>query len=415
MDTVTAISERRLEALPDPLRAPAATKMLTVTATYLLSEEGARHRSSMAVTAKQCNSSRCRCQANRLHLVSVDAHGVARLKLRPRYQLDGDNGIVRIDTAPTYDKSPDVEELFREAARNHQLEGAYRAERHTAKIKRREADQDRRANVAKAFLADPTRRALAHPTPSPKRCLVETEDGRIFFDANADPAPAKDVPAEAHRRFRDDLRVTREQNLKTRAEQMAQHEEKKKFAADWIAAHGTPDQQVRQAAGVLSIEEAIDAMTDYAFGPLADRPRYVPDGVSRIQEALNGRMPAGSEATVSAADVAVSSTNAETMTAAQWAAITEIRRHFAGCDRGASPSQRFVEEGSNDCCAVLRHPRHPARRSIHGAARVRRRPKARAVAVRQMRRDIRQRASVSVDTRGVHATWPPEHLFSLTR
>ena len=36
MDTVTAISERRLEALPDPLRAPAATKMLTVNATYLL-------------------------------------------------------------------------------------------------------------------------------------------------------------------------------------------------------------------------------------------------------------------------------------------------------------------------------------------------------------------------------------------
>ena len=28
MDTVTAISERRLEALPDPLRAAAATKML---------------------------------------------------------------------------------------------------------------------------------------------------------------------------------------------------------------------------------------------------------------------------------------------------------------------------------------------------------------------------------------------------
>jgi len=30
----------------------------------------------------------------------------------------------------------------------------------------------------------------------------------------------------------------------------------------------------------------IDAMTDSAFGPLVDRPRYVPDGVSRIQEAL---------------------------------------------------------------------------------------------------------------------------------
>src|ERR1700687_3896049 len=40
MDTATAISERRLEALPEPLRATAATRMLTVTATYLLSEEG---------------------------------------------------------------------------------------------------------------------------------------------------------------------------------------------------------------------------------------------------------------------------------------------------------------------------------------------------------------------------------------
>ena len=187
MDTVTAISERRLEALPDPLRAPAATKMLTVNATYLLSEEGRKASLLDGGDGKAVQQLSLQVPGNRLHLVSVDAHGVARLKLRPRYQLDGDNGIVRIDTAPTYDKSPDVEELFREAARNHQLEGAYRAERHTAKIKRREADQDRRANVAKAFLADPTRRALAHPTPSPKRCLVETEDGRIFFDANADP------------------------------------------------------------------------------------------------------------------------------------------------------------------------------------------------------------------------------------
>src|SRR3954464_11322937 len=325
MDTVTAISERRLDASPEPMRAAAATKMLTVTATYLLSEEGRKASLLAGGDGKAVQQLSLQVPANRLHLVSVDAHGVARLKLRPRYQLDGDNGIVRIDTAPTYDKSPDLEELFREAARNHQLEGAYRAERHTAKIKRREADQDRRANIAKAFLGDPTRRALVHPTPSPKRCLVETEAGRIFFDQNADSAPSKDVPAEAHRRFRDDLRVQREQNLKTRAEQLAQHEEKKKFAADWIAAHGTSDQQARQAAGVLSIEEAIEAMTDRAFGPLVDWPRYVPDGVSRIREALNGRLLAAGEKTISAADVAVSSTNADTMTAAQWAAINEIR------------------------------------------------------------------------------------------
>src|SRR5262249_58009662 len=134
---------------------------------------------------------------------------------------------------------PDIEELFREAARNHQLERAYQAERQAAKIKRREADHERRADIAKAFLSDPTRRALAHPTPSTRQCVIETAEGRVFFDAETDLAPARDVPPEAHRRFRSDLRSKRLQNLKTRAEQLAQHEEKKRFAASWIADHGT--------------------------------------------------------------------------------------------------------------------------------------------------------------------------------
>src|SRR6478735_1032593 len=237
MDTVTAISERRLEALPDPLRAPAATKMLTVTATYLLSEEGRKASLLDGGDGKAVQQISLQVPANRLHLVSVDAHGVARLKLRPRYQLDGDNGIVRIDAAPTYDAPPDVEELFREAARNHQLERAYHAERQVAKTKRREADLERRITVAKAFLGDPSRRALAHPTPTPKRCVVETDDGRVFFDADTDAPPAREVPAEAHRRFRADLRAQRERNLEIRREQIAQHEEKKRFSAEWIAKH----------------------------------------------------------------------------------------------------------------------------------------------------------------------------------
>src|SRR5580765_4080969 len=156
MDTVTAISERRLEASPEPMRAAAATKMLTVTATYLLSEEGRKASLLDGGDGKAVQQLALQVPANRLHLVSVDANGVARLKLRPRYQLDGDNGIVRIDAAPTYDAPPDIDELFREAARNHQLERAYQSERQASKIKRREADQVRRANIAKAFLGDPT-------------------------------------------------------------------------------------------------------------------------------------------------------------------------------------------------------------------------------------------------------------------
>src|SRR5215213_2967319 len=129
MDTVTAISDRRLEALHTPTGAPTATKLLTVSATYLLSEEGRKASLLEGGDGKAVQQLALQVPANRLHLVSVDGHGVARLKLRPRYQLDGDNGIVRIDAAPTYDTSPDVEELFREAARNHQLERAYHAER----------------------------------------------------------------------------------------------------------------------------------------------------------------------------------------------------------------------------------------------------------------------------------------------
>jgi hypothetical protein len=324
MDTVTAISERRLEAVPTP-GTPAATKTLTVTATYLLSEEGRKASLLDGGDGKAVQQLSLQVPANRLHLVSVDAQGVARLKLRPRYQLDGDKGIVRIDAAPAYDTPPDIEELFREAARNHQLERAYHSERQASKIKRREADQERRANMAKAFLGDQTRRALVHPTPSPTRCVIETEEGRVFFDSATDLAPARDVPPEAHRRFRADLRARRDQNLKTRAEQLAQHEEKKRFAATWIAEHGTPEQQARQAAGVLPLEETIEAMTDHAFAALADHSRYVADGPTRIHCALN-RLTPGSDALVSTADVMVASSDAETMTASQWAAIAEFRR-----------------------------------------------------------------------------------------
>src|SRR5436309_8296095 len=185
MDTITATAERRLEAVLTP-GTPATTKTLTVTATYLLSEDGRKASLLNGGDGKAVQQLSLQVPANRLHLVSVDARGVARLKLRPQYRLDGDNGIVRIDAAPTYDAPPDVEELFREAARNHQLERAYQAERQAAKTKRREADQERRVAIAKAFLGDPSQRALAHPTPTPKRCVVETERGRVFFDADND-------------------------------------------------------------------------------------------------------------------------------------------------------------------------------------------------------------------------------------
>ena len=75
---------------------------------------------------------------------------------------------------------------------------------------------------------------------------------------------------------------------------------------------------------MLSIDEAIEAMTDRAFAALSDRDRYIADGPSRIQETVN-RVTPGSNTSVSPADVVVTSSNAETMTASQWAAVNKIR------------------------------------------------------------------------------------------
>jgi hypothetical protein len=326
MDTVTALTERREDSVV-PLTSVTTTdanRTLTVTATYRLSEEGRKALLLAGGDGRAVQSRTMHVPSHRLHLVSVDADGVARLKLRPRYQLDGEQRVVRVDSAPTYDAAPDVDDLFREAAQNHQLERAYQTQRSAATVKRREADQERRAVVAQAFLSEPTQRAIAHPPPTPKRCYVTTEHGRVLFDASIDATPAREVPLEAHRRFRADLRARRERNQQERSAQLALHEEKKSVIAQWFAAHGVPEQRTRQAAGVLPIDEAIEAMTDEAFAVLADRPRYLHDGPARLQTHLQ-QFPNHTGAVVTRDDLAVTGANAEKMTAAQWAVVQEIQ------------------------------------------------------------------------------------------
>jgi hypothetical protein len=163
-----------------------------------------------------------------------------------------------------------------------------------------------------------------HPAPSPKRCFLATEHGRVMFDATTDDPPARDVPAEAHRRFRADLRARRERNLQERSAQLALHEEKKRFIAEWIALQGTAEQRDRQGAGMLPMEEAIEAITDQAFAALANRPRYLHDGAERLQAQLR-QIPEYACVTVTAADVVVTGANAVKATASQWAAVQEIQ------------------------------------------------------------------------------------------
>ena len=81
-----------------------------------------------------------------------------------------------------------------------------------------------------------------------------------------------------------DLRAKEDRNRQDRAAQLALHKEKKRFVADWIGANGTDEHKVRQAAGVLPMDEAIEAITDRAFSALNTRPVYTRDGAERLQK-----------------------------------------------------------------------------------------------------------------------------------
>src|SRR6185436_5414480 len=72
-------------------------RTLTVTATYLLSEAGRKASLLAGSDGRALQELQIQVPAHRLHLVSVDIDGVARLKLRPRYQVDGVGAVTRID------------------------------------------------------------------------------------------------------------------------------------------------------------------------------------------------------------------------------------------------------------------------------------------------------------------------------
>jgi hypothetical protein len=303
---------------------PETARLLAVTATYLLSEEGRKASLLGGGDGRAIQQMSIQVPTSRLHLVTVDDEGVALLKLRPRYERDGEQRVIRTDAPPTYDSPPSLEDLYREAARNHELERAYHQQRTAVRTERRETQRQFRAQLAQTFMSDRAQRALVHPAPSPKRCYLTAERGRVLFDVNTDEGIAREVPPEAHRRFRADLRARREQNLHQRAEQLALYEEKKRLIAEWIAAHGTPEQRGRQAAGVLPMAEAIEAMTDEAFVVIGDRPRYLRDGAERLQAHLR-QSPQYANAVVTTADLVVTSKNAAQATAAQWALVQELQ------------------------------------------------------------------------------------------
>ena len=300
---------------------------LKVAVVYGLSEAGRKASLLSGGDGRARQQLSLQVPSSRLHLVNVDPTGVARLKLQPRFELTESERVIRHEGPPTYDAPPTIDDLYRDAARNHELERLFLAQRQSWRGQRREADRERRAAAAREFISNAAHRALAHPVPTPNRCFVQSSDGRLMFDVASDTGIAKDVPSEAYRRFRNDLHARKQRNLSQRAAQIQLHEQKTACAANWVATKGSDDQRARSAAGLLELDEVIAAMTAEAFATAADIPRYERDGVERLQSHLRS-ISGDNTLLVAPADLKITSLDAASATSEQWAVMSTLQARF---------------------------------------------------------------------------------------
>ena len=306
-------------------------RTLVATATFQLSEEGRKASLLDGGDGKAIQKVTIHVPTSRFHLVSVDTDGVARLKLQPRYYLDPNQNVMRSDAPPTYDAPPTLEDLLKNASRNHQLERAFLTDQAETRSKRRDALFEKHQTLAERFLADPTLRALEHPKPTPRQCHLRAGRRPMLFDAKAGHGLARQVPPEAYRRFQADFLARRERNQEKRARELVVHDERERAIAAWVARHGTPDQQQRHDAGVLPLKEALDGMADEAFAAAAHLPRYLHDGVERLQAHLR-QFPKFSSVVLSKADLEITSENVDEATEPQWALKNEIESLIPNAD-----------------------------------------------------------------------------------
>ena len=197
--------------------------------------------------------------------------------------------VVRIDAPPTYDTPPTVDDLFREAGRNHQLEHAFHAEHSAARHAQRETDRQRRNEVAEAFLEGSAAAADASADAQPTTVSIWTpRTAALMFDAGAMTDRRALVPPEAYRRFRADLRCRKRGGDRRLPHRSRRTRSRNRRSPTGSPQYGTPQQQARQAAGVLPMEEVIEAMADQAFA--------AGDGFERYPMRRRGAPPAAAPA-----------------------------------------------------------------------------------------------------------------------
>ena len=332
MDAIAHAATRRLESplhAVEPPKPMERTRTLPVTADYRLSEAGRKASLLSGGNGHAEQRVKIAVPLTRLHLVHVDNNGVARLKLRPQFRPNPDHRIVKIKFAPVYDHPPTIDELFQDAARNHELERAYHAQRTTSQAAKRETLDEWRNQVALEFLGDPNRRAVVYPPPSKRRCQVMTDRGPLHFDAKKDMGVARQIPLEAFRRFDNDIRISHGRGADQRSRNLARHALRQQMMHEWIALHGSNDQRERLSAGVLPFKEFVDALAEVTFRPLAANPPYRADGAARMQEQLR-LLPGRADVVVTASDVSVVTRLLPTASAIQWSLVNEIRHLVPG-------------------------------------------------------------------------------------
>lgn len=312
--------------LTDGPRAVPALQTITATAIYHLSETGRKASLLAGGNGKGVQRQAVQVPVTRLHLVSVGVSGHAKLKLQPRFErVDG--RVMRYDAPPVYDAPPTLDDLLRQAAQNYELSGEYRSER----LQSRDTYLERRAQVAREFLENPSHRAVTFPPPNPARCFLNTAAGRLLFDVRNDTGAGRDVPREAYRRFRADVNDRRAHGQRQRAEADAQRAEKERAIAAWVARHGSDDQRRRHAAGVLPVPEVVEALTDNAFAAVADMTPYPMDGTARLQVHLR-EATGRHDLVIASTELDITGATVVDATAGEWAVMETLRERLADAD-----------------------------------------------------------------------------------
>jgi hypothetical protein len=325
MDAVTPTVRRIESSLHAVPPASEAQRTLKVLAEYRLSEAGRKASLLSGGNGRARQRMKLTLPATRLHLVRVRPDGVARLKLQPQFRLDAEQRIVRLDQRPVYDHPPTLDELLQDAARNHELERGFYAQKTTTRATRHENLRTWLDDVAREFLSDPTRRAIVHPAPSPHQCQLVTSRGPMFFHTAQLTGLAREVPLEAFRRFQNDIRIRSGRAAIQREHDVVVREERRRAMDEWVRAHGTPDQRERFAEGMFPLSEWIAAVAETAFAPIAALPRYDSNGARCLQAFLR-EFPVYAHVNVTKADYRVVTRLLPTATPPQWEWLQWIRR-----------------------------------------------------------------------------------------